>query len=207
MSENARRGGARTAALIPLAVAAALLTGSTAAAPDAPPVDFGPTAGAPARSAATAAPGRSAPPKRVRVPAAGLDARIRPVGVTEEGAVAVPADPERAGWYRFGPAPGSVRGSAVLVGHVDSETGALGEFAALYDVRPGDRVEVRRTGAEPVVYRVASRTTVSKDDLPSSVFRRTGAPVLTLITCAPPFVPERGGYQANLVVTARPLAA
>ncbi|SBT94088.1 Sortase family protein [Streptomyces sp. DI166] len=207
MSENARRGAARTSALIPLAVAAALLTGCSTAGPDAPPVDFGSTAGAPAPATATAAPARFAAPERVLVPAVGLDARIRPVGVTADGAVAVPADPGRAGWYRFGPEPGSARGSAVLVGHVDGETGALGEFAALYDVRPGDRVEVRRTGAEPVVYRVVSRTTVSKDDLPSSVFRRTGAPVLTLVTCAPPFVPERGGYQANLVVTARPLEA
>ncbi|MFF3348813.1 class F sortase [Streptomyces sp. NPDC002779] len=95
----------------------------------------------------------------------------------------------------------------MLVGHVDSDTGALGEFAALYDVRPGDRVEVRRDGARPVVYRVTSRTTVPKDDLPSSVFRRTDAPVLTLITCAPPFVPEQGGYLSNLVVTAQPSPA
>ncbi|MER7575987.1 class F sortase [Streptomyces sp. NPDC126514] len=95
----------------------------------------------------------------------------------------------------------------MLVGHVDSDTGALGEFAALYDVRAGDRVEVRREGAGPVAYRVLSRTTVPKGELPSSLFRRTGAPVLTLITCAPPFVPAEGGYLSNLVVTAQPSPA
>ncbi len=137
--------------------------------------------------------------------AVGLDARIRPVGVTGQGAVSIPADPSVAGWYRYGPAPGSSQGSAVLVGHVDSDTGALGELAALYDVRTGDRVEVRRTGAEPVAYRITSRSTVPKDRLSPAVFRRTGAPVLTLITCAPPFEPERGGYLSNLVVTAQPL--
>ncbi|MFC7511184.1 class F sortase [Streptomyces thermocarboxydus] len=92
----------------------------------------------------------------------------------------------------------------MLVGHLDSETGDLGEFAALRDVRAGDTVEVRRDGAEPVVYRVTARTTVPKDELPPSAFRRTGPPVLTLITCAPPFEPERGGYTANLVLTAEP---
>ncbi|OWA12459.1 peptidase C60 sortase A and B [Streptomyces sp. CS113] len=117
----------------------------------------------------------------------------------------VPEGPAVAGWYRYGPAPGGREGSAVLVGHVDSETGALGEFAALYDIQRGDRVEVRRAAAAPVAYRVVSRTTVPKDELPPSVFRRTGDPVLTLITCAPPFEPERGGYLANLVVTAEPL--
>ncbi|HET9379825.1 MAG TPA: class F sortase [Streptomyces sp.] len=135
----------------------------------------------------------------------GLDAPVRPVGVTGRGAVTVPEDPSVAGWYRYGPPPGSARGSAVLVGHVDGETGALGEFAALYEARRGDRVEVRRAAAPPVAYRVVSRVTVPKDELPSAVFRRTGAPVLTLVTCAPPFEPERGGYLANLVVTAEPV--
>lgn len=179
------------------------------------PPDFGtapsrqPAATAPLPSGAksptdTAAPA-PAPPEQVRIRDVGLDARVRPVGVTDGGSMTVPEDPSVAGWYRYGPVPGSREGSAVLVGHVDSETGALGEFAALYDVRRGDRVEVRRAEATPVVYRVVSRTTVPKDELPPSVFRRTGDPVLTLITCAPPFEPERGGYLANLVVTAEPV--
>lgn len=168
-------------------------------------------AAAPGTAAVTAAPetapgtAQDPPPRRVLVPGADLDARVSPVGVTGQGDMAVPDDPSVAGWYRYGPAPGSARGSAVLVGHVDSETGDLGEFLALYEVRRGDRVEVRRAGGEPVNYRVVSRVTVPKDDLPPSAFRRTGAPVLTLITCAPPYVPERGGYVSNLVVTAEPV--
>ncbi|MEU6912783.1 class F sortase [Streptomyces olindensis] len=144
-------------------------------------------------------------PRRVLVADAGLDARVEPVGVTDRGDMTVPGDPSVAGWYRHGSAPGDDRGSAVLVGHVDTDTGEVGEFAALYDVRRGQRVEVRRAGAEPVHYRVVSRVTVPKDELPPSVFRRTGAPVLTLITCAPPFLPERGGHRSNLVVTAEPV--
>jgi sortase (surface protein transpeptidase) len=135
-----------------------------------------------------------------------LDARVTPVGVTKKGDMAVPGDPATAGWYRYGPAPGSDRGSAVLVGHVDTDSGDLGEFAALYDVRRDQRVEVSRDGGQPVRYRIVSRVTVPKDDLPASAFRRTGPPVLTLITCAPPYVPERGGYLGNLVVTAEPIA-
>ncbi|MER6678183.1 class F sortase [Streptomyces sp. NPDC000983] len=187
------------------ATAVALLTAPpSSSGPASRPADFGPSA--------VEANGRPAPaapvtrlPQRILVDAVGLDARVRPVGVTGNGAVAVPPDPDVAGWYRFGPAPGSPTGSAVLVGHVDAETGDLGEFAALYDVRPGQRVEVRRAGAEPVLYRVTSRTTVPRERLAPTVFRRTGAPALTLVTCAPPFVPDRGGYLSNLVVTARPV--
>ncbi|MER7899772.1 class F sortase [Streptomyces sp. NPDC096046] len=148
---------------------------------------------------------RNPPPRRVLVPRAGLDARVIPVGVTDRGSMTVPGGPDVAGWYRHGPAPGSARGPAVPAGHVDTDTGDPGEFLALYDVRRGDRVEVRRAGDEPVRYRVVSRVTVPKDELPPSAFSRSGAPVLTLITCAPPYVPERGGYQSNLVVTAEPV--
>ncbi|MGV9496950.1 class F sortase [Streptomyces sp. NPDC003642] len=145
------------------------------------------------------------PPRRILIDDVDLDARVTPVGVTEQGDMTIPGDPATAGWYRYGPAPGSAEGSAVLVGHVDTDSGDLGEFAALYDVRQGQQVEVRRAGADPVRYRIVSRTTVPKDDLPSSAFRRSGPPVLTLITCAPPYVPERGGYLSNLVVTAEPI--
>ncbi|MCP3767373.1 MULTISPECIES: class F sortase [unclassified Streptomyces] len=218
MGDTARRLTGLAVATAALAAVATLRTGPSDQ--GSPPPDFGPAA--PVRAAASGEPSRATapspdpssrgerrepPPERVLVSGVDLDARVRPVGVTGGGAMTVPGDPAVAGWYRFGPAPGSPRGSAVLVGHVDDDTGALGEFAALYDVRPGDRVEVRRAGAGPVAYRVVARATVPKDGLPSSTFRRTGPPVLTLVTCAPPFVPEAGGYQANLVVTAEPLPA
>ncbi|GGW92686.1 class F sortase [Streptomyces malachitofuscus] len=213
MADSVRRlTGAATATA---ALAAVLAVSGGPPEPASAPSDFRPApsrqqeaATAPLSGMAEARSGRdtaSGPPERVRVPETGLDARVRPVGVTEGGTMTVPDDPSVAGWYRYGPAPGSPEGSAVLVGHVDSETGALGEFAALYEVRPGDRVEVGRAQGAPVVHRVVSRTTVPKDELPPSVFRRTGDPVLTLITCAPPFEPERGGYLANLVVTAEPI--
>ncbi|MER5476234.1 class F sortase [Streptomyces sp. NPDC002734] len=146
-------------------------------------------------------------PLRVLVRAIGLDAPVLPVGVTRQGNMSVPSDPAVAGWYRHGPAPGGDRGSAVLAGHLDDATGALGTFALLREAEPGDQVEVWREGAEPVRYRVTARTTVPDDALPPAVFRRDGPPVLTLITCAPPYVPGEGGYRANLVVVAEPVPA
>ncbi|MFF0078910.1 class F sortase [Streptomyces canus] len=217
MGDTTRR---LTGLTVATAALAAVLTLKAAPSEQAsPPDDFGTSAAARAAASGTLSPTAEArpsptppaqlryPPQRVLVRDVGLDARVRPVGVTETGAMAVPADPAVAGWYRFGPAPGSSHGSSVLVGHVDTDTGALGEFAALHDVEPGDTVEVRRAHAEPALYRVTARSTVPKGDLPSATFRRSGPPALTLVTCAPPFLPEKGGYQANLIVTAEPLAA
>lgn len=195
------------------ALAAVLATGAGPVERAAAPPGFGRVgpvlATAPESSSAPlpASPTKPSPaPRRVTVPRVGLDAPVRPVAVTAGGDLAVPADPSVAGWYHHGPAPGSAVGSAVLVGHVDGGTGGLGEFAALHHVRPGDRIEVGRAGAEPAAYRVTARTTVPHDALPDEAFRRGGPPVLTLLTCAPPFAPGDGGYQANLIVVAEPLA-
>ncbi|WP_338018026.1 class F sortase [Streptomyces taklimakanensis] len=151
------------------------------------------------------APKETAEPAAVRVPEVSLNARTVPVGVDGDGTTEIPEDAGEAGWYRHGPAPGAPAGSAVLVGHVDDRTGELGAFAKLYAVREGDSVTVERRGAPPVRYEVTARETVARDRLPEEVFRRDGRPVLTLVTCAPPYDRDRGGYRNNLVVYAEPV--
>ncbi|WP_413760557.1 class F sortase [Streptomyces sp. MMBL 11-3] len=152
---------------------------------------------------ATAVPGRAPEPRWLSLPRLGVRAPIDPVGVAGDGQVEVPDDPGRVGWYRFSPAPGEPSGSSVVVGHVDSDGRGLGVLVALGDVRQGDQVLVRRADGSSVEYRVAARRSVAKQDLAESeAFRRDGPGVLTLITCAGPYLPDKGGYQRNLVVTA-----
>ncbi|MFF8035187.1 class F sortase [Streptomyces sp. NPDC016626] len=143
-------------------------------------------------------------PTALRVPRISLEVQVQDIGVRDDGTVEVPDSAGQAGWYRYGPAPGAPAGSAVLIGHVDDRTGELGAFAKLYGVRKGDDVTVAREGAPPVRYEATAREVVDKDRLPDEVFRRHGRPVLTLVTCAPPYDRQRGGYQRNLLVYAVP---
>ncbi|MGY1456641.1 class F sortase [Streptomyces sp. SS8] len=214
------RGGrpsaaAVTAAAVVAAVLAALLAWSLRPSGAAVPQDFGdrpraqePAAGAPFEvhdSEADGAGGASAPePAALSIPRLSLDARVQDVGVEDDGTVEIPEDAGQAGWYRYGPAPGAPAGSAVVVGHVDDRTGDLGAFAKLYGVREGDDITVERQGAPPLRYEVTAREVVDRDSLPDEVFRRDGRPVLTLVTCAPPYDRESGGYQRNLLVYAIP---
>jgi len=146
-------------------------------------------------------------PQLLVIPRLRVKAPIDPVGVAPDGKTEVPEDARRVGWYRFGPAPGSAKGSAVIVGHVDSRTQGLGVLAELDDVRADDRVDVRSAGGVMVGYRIVSRRTIPKSELADSgVFRRDGSSVLTLITCTGRFLKDRGGYQDNLVITAVPEA-
>jgi LPXTG-site transpeptidase (sortase) family protein len=220
---SSRRGGRSSAAAVAVAavvavVLAALLVWSLWPSGDSVPSDFGarPRAQEPAvghsfgvndggPGEAESPSGPAPEPTALRVPRVSLHARVLGVGVEDDSTVEVPGNAGQAGWYRYGPAPGARAGSAVLIGHVDDRTGRLGAFAKLYEVRKGDTVTVARRDAPPVRYEVTAREVVDGDSLPKEVFRRHGRPVLTLVTCAPPYDRERGGYQRNLLVYAVPV--
>ncbi|MFF2306102.1 sortase domain-bontaining protein [Streptomyces sp. NPDC058128] len=181
-------------------------------------LDFGPppTATAASRSepADAAAPTRQPPtpsagsaagpaPLELSIPRLGLRAPVEQVGVAPDGQMQVPQDPDRVGWYRFSPAPGTGPGSSVIVGHVDAKGLGLGVLFGLNNVQRGDQVRVGREDGTSVTYEITARRTLGKKALATSgVYDREGPAVLTLITCAGPYLPDRGGYQNNLVVTA-----
>jgi sortase (surface protein transpeptidase) len=127
------------------------------------------------------------------------------VGVDPDGQMTIPAEVDRVGWYRFGPAPGAV-GSAVIAGHVDSREQGLGAMAPLREAAVGDEVLVADASGSPTRWRVVSRELISKQVLPlDRLFSRDGPPRLTLITCGGPFLPEFRSYRDNVVVVAEPV--
>jgi hypothetical protein len=141
---------------------------------------------------------------RVQVSTAGIDSAVRPVGVTPDGQMALPDRPEVLGWYRFGPAPGAGTGSVVLAGHLDSVRYGLGPLVGLREVQVGDWVRVTRSDGTLERYTVVAVQRVDRSALPEELFARTGPERLRIITCGGEYVPDQGGYQQNLVVTAVP---
>jgi hypothetical protein len=158
------------------------------------------------RRDATTAPAKRQPmpPVRVRIGSAGLDSAVKPVGVSRDGQMALPADPKVLGWYSFGPPPGGGSGSVVLAGHLDSTRFGIGPLVGLREVDPGDEVGVTRSDGTRGRYTVVDVHRYPKQALPSALFARTGPERLRIITCGGDFQPGNGGYQENLVVTAVP---
>jgi LPXTG-site transpeptidase (sortase) family protein len=138
------------------------------------------------------------------IPRLDLKMPIKAVTVEENGAMAVPDRPTEIGWYAYGPRPGSTRGSAVLGGHVDSREYGIGPLAGLKQLRRGDDIIIKTTtGTER--FRVSGVRLISKQDVNlRDVFNREGEPLLQILTCGGTFR-RSGGYQANVVVTARPV--
>jgi sortase (surface protein transpeptidase) len=145
-------------------------------------------------------------PVGLSVPALGAVAPVVPVGVDPDGQVVLPGSGGVLGWYRFGPRPGEPSGSAVVVGHRDTVAEGPGVLFDLPDLRPGDRIDVTLADGRTVVYRVAALESIAKQRLPlERLFARTGDPRLTVITCGGAYLPDVGGYQENVVVTAVPV--
>ncbi|QTE29298.1 class F sortase [Pengzhenrongella sicca] len=155
--------------------------------------------------AAAAAPGTVAP-VALTIAALGLEVPVDPVGVAPDGQMEIPPLAERAGWYRFGAAPGEPAGTAVIAAHVDSVASAgLGPFARLGDAAPGDAVDVVLADGSTLRYTVTAVERMAKPAVAwADVFRRDGSARLILVTCGGTFARDAGRYSDNVIVTSEP---
>jgi hypothetical protein len=79
----------------------------------------------------------------------------------------------------------------------------VGPLLGLKQLRRDDEIIIKTTtGRER--FRVTTVRLISKQNLNlSDVFKREGEPLLRILTCGGPYR-RSAGYQANVVVTARP---
>ncbi|MGQ1838979.1 sortase domain-containing protein [Kocuria turfanensis] len=155
---------------------------------------------------ATQAPGPDVPaPVRVVVDGSPIDMPVVPVGIEDNGAMTIPDNHVELGWYRHGPAPGSDEGAAVVAGHVDTLT-EVTPMARLKDVPVGAEIRVERADGSVQRYRTESVRHIHKESLADAdLFRRTGEPVLHLVTCGGEWLEDIGDYEDNVVLRAVPV--
>ncbi|MEU3370126.1 class F sortase [Streptomyces sp. NPDC006660] len=160
--------------------------------------------GGPAPAAAdTVEPLPFAPASRVRIEAINVDAPLMDVGTDAQGWVQAPPpqDPNLAGWYQNGVAPG-MRGTSVIVGHVDNMKGPA-VFYGLGSLQKGNHIDVARFDGRTAVFEVYGVEVFSKETFPGArVYGDTGHPELRVITCGGGFSRARG-YDGNVVAFAR----
>lgn len=142
----------------------------------------------------------------VRIPTINVDAPVMTVGLDSQGWIEAPppGDPNLAGWYLNGIAPGQ-QGTAVIVGHVDNNSGPA-VFYNLGTLRKGHRVEVTRYDGRVAIFEVYGVEVFNKNDFPGArVYGDSGYPELRVITCGGGYS-KAGGYDGNVVVFARMVA-
>lgn len=144
-----------------------------------------------------------APAARVQIPSIKVDAPVIDVNLDPDGWIEAPPpqDPNLAGWYQNGVAPGQ-RGTAVVVGHVDNLSGPA-VFYGLGSLRKGQHIEVARYDDRIAVFEVYGVEVFSKSDFPGPlVYGDTGYAELRVITCGGGYS-KADGYDGNVVVFAR----
>jgi sortase (surface protein transpeptidase) len=144
-------------------------------------------------------------PVRIEIPRIGVTSRLLRLGKDEKGAVETPPKSawNVAGWYTGSPRPGD-RGSAVILGHVDSAASGPAVFYHLRDLRPGDQIQVTRTDGSVVRFAVDRTAMFPKANFPTDeVYYPTLTPELRLVTCGGSFDDATGHYRSNIIVFAK----
>ena len=144
-----------------------------------------------------------AAPVTVRIERLGISSTLVDLRIKPNGALQVPADYQRVGWYVGSAHPGDP-GPTVLVGHVDSYKGPA-VFYKLRQLHPGDVITVGRADKTQARFVVQRVLTVPKKSFPTRlVYVGDGRPSLRLVTCGGAFDRKSGHYLENTVVLAVP---
>ncbi|CAM5710319.1 Secreted protein OS=Streptomyces glaucescens OX=1907 GN=SGLAU_12915 PE=4 SV=1 [Streptomyces glaucescens] len=162
--------------------------------------DVPPTSGCPARS-----PLGEALPQRLDIPGLGIQAPVVARGLDSRGAVDPPPydQPGVVGWYAAGAAPGAA-GTALLVGHVDTETRPA-VFYKLSALRAGQTIRVVRDDGKVAEFTVDDIQVLTRDRFDARQAygpRHEGRAELRLITCGGSFDRASRSYTANVIVSA-----
>ena len=141
-------------------------------------------------------------PTRIRIPKATVDASFEaPLGIQDNGEIAVPEEFETVGWYKYGPTPGEL-GPAVILGHVDSYMGPA-VFYNLRDLEVGDEILIDREDGSTAVFRVTRLETHAQSGFPTAeVYGDIDHAGLRLITCSGVYDHGIKRYSHNLIVFA-----
>jgi sortase (surface protein transpeptidase) len=143
-------------------------------------------------------------PVRIEIPRIGVSSRLLGLGKDDKGAVDTKELPWAvAGWYTGGPRPGDP-GSAVILGHVDSQASGPAVFYRLRELRPGDQIQVTRADGSVVRFAVDRTEQFLKKAFPTDqVYYPTLTPELRLVTCGGTFDDTTGHYRSNIIVFAK----
>ncbi|MFC4430987.1 class F sortase [Citricoccus alkalitolerans] len=144
------------------------------------------------------------PPGQASFADTGVVADVVPVGVLPSGALQIPEDPARIGWWAAGALPGQSEGTMVLAGHMDGlhQNSAM---SVLLEVEAGDTVVIEDHRGGFHQYRVSSRSTAPRDSLDPALFATDGPHRLVLLTCGGTYDEQTGQYTDNIVVVAEPV--
>lgn len=147
-------------------------------------------------------------PYGLEIPAIGVRSdHLRLLRLDDRGRLTIPRDRDEPAWYTLGPAPGQI-GRAVVVGRAggrsDSAVSDSAVFSRLGDVRPRDKIVVRREDGFVAYFKVYAVGSFQNDGFPRGlVYGQPGKPQLRLITYGGAFKKRKHEPRVDVIVFAR----
>lgn len=139
-------------------------------------------------------------PIRLKISRIDVDAVVKYVGITSQGAMDVPKSPVDVAWFNLGPRPGEM-GSAVISGHYGWKNNMPAVFDDLYKLQKGDKLYIEDEKGVTATFVVRELRRYSDDEEAPSVFRSSdGKAHLNLITCEGVWNKTKKSYSNRLVV-------
>lgn len=135
---------------------------------------------------------------RLNISSIGVTASIQDMGMTPEGAMAVPDNTVEVGWYSPGTRPGNT-GSAVIGAH-NRWNNSVGVFSRLEELNTGDIVTVIDAQNVSMSFVVRETRVYNPTDDATEVFTSAGGSHLNLITCSGTWDPTTNTYTKRFVV-------
>jgi LPXTG-site transpeptidase (sortase) family protein len=142
---------------------------------------------------------RSGAPASLKIPTINVDATIEYVGLTHEGAMDVPKNPDEVAWFNLGPRPGD-KGSAVIAGHRGWKGGKAVVFDNLEKLRAGDKLYIEDDKGETVSFVVRESRVYDAEAYAPEVFASQDGAHLNLITCVGDWDKSKKSYTKRLVI-------
>ncbi len=138
-------------------------------------------------------------PVHLAIPKIGVSVRLSVLGLNKKGTVNIPTNFAVPGWYKGDRSPGQ-KGSAVILGHVDSANGPA-IFYKLDKLGLGNRIDVTLRNGKKLVFAVIGIRMFEKTNFPDKlVYGARNYPGLQLVTCGGIFDPSTDHYLSNIVV-------
>lgn len=137
-------------------------------------------------------------PVRLVIPVINVDAKIKPLGVSQTGEMEAPDDSISVGWFKFGSAPGE-KGSAVIAGHLDGKNGEDGVFKNLYKLKNGDELYVEDSTGKSTHF-IVQGSRIYDPGFAEEIFSSNDGVHLNLITCDGAWDGTKKSYSKRLII-------
>ncbi len=139
-------------------------------------------------------------PEKLEIPKLKISADIENVGLIADNNMGIPKSDWSVGWFSPGPKPGEI-GSAVIAGHLDSQTGKPAIFWNLRQLQAGDYIFVIDDGGNKKRFRVIGSEQYGAKNAPmEKIFGAQDGAYLNLITCNGTWNKQERNYDKRLVV-------